>query len=78
MARRLGTGLDPRHVTPADLKRSEDFFGVSPVRFVDDVYNCTAQYIKVSPTQLPRFTIMHSHSAKLPARSRAHGGRCLV
>ena len=77
MARRLGTGLDPRHVTPADLKRSEDFFGVSPVRFVDDVYNCTSQYIKVSPTQSARFT-MHSHSAKLSARSRAHGGRCLL
>ena len=31
----------------ADIQRSEKFFGVSPVRFVDDVYNCASQYIKV-------------------------------
>jgi len=31
----------------ADIQRSERLFGVSPVRFVDDVYNCASQYIKV-------------------------------
>jgi hypothetical protein len=31
----------------AGVRRSEEFFGFSPVRFVDDVYNCASAYIKV-------------------------------
>ncbi|KAJ1475762.1 Mis12 protein-domain-containing protein [Baffinella frigidus] len=35
-----------------DLKRSEAFFGISPVRFVDDVYNCASMYIKQATDQM--------------------------
>mmetsp|Transcript_7118 Transcript_7118/g.24744 ORF Transcript_7118/g.24744 Transcript_7118/m.24744 type:complete len:277 (+) Transcript_7118:174-1004(+) len=29
-----------------ELRRSEKFFAFSPIRFVDDVYNCTSHYLK--------------------------------
>jgi hypothetical protein len=42
----------------AGLARSEKFFGTSPVRMVDDVYNVTSVYLKVSLSPLATISLL--------------------
>lgn len=57
------------------LARSESFFGISPVRMVDDVYNVTSVYVKVwcsarhRPALAPHYP--HQHAARAHDRISA-------
>ena len=48
------------------ISRSETFFGISPVRLVDDVYNVTSVYIKRGLDQMEAELLEDQYTMKEP------------